>query len=282
MSEQSGGSRSALVVTLITTVGVVLTAVLTFFGLRYQTEAPIRATQTAEARSIALAITQRVLELTPTGAPSFTSTVPPQPTVAPTATSTVPPPTASPPTVVVTVVQPYFTIQNKLRRAIEVSADDVYLGNVAPNREKSFFVTGFPVEVSTRVQRAQNADGQPIGEALSAVFNDLVNVGDTQVVVNKVGDQEYFWPIITNTLDVDCTLVINEGYDDQVDTGVVVPAHAEQQAVGYFKLYDDANVTLKCGDDTYWWGLRPSKTEGTSFSADVEADSGAIEFTVEP
>jgi hypothetical protein len=80
MSENHAESNRSIgiVVAIITAIGVLVAAALTYLGTRYQTDRPISATQTAEARLTALAGFS-----TPTFDPKMMSTVTPTLTSAP-------------------------------------------------------------------------------------------------------------------------------------------------------------------------------------------------------
>jgi hypothetical protein len=109
-----------------------------------------------------------------------------------------------------------------------------------------------------------------------------VNFVDQIIIDNVVEDQPYFAPFITNPTGTDCDVTINKGWKSEFVTHAVVSAKTDNVSFGYYELYTNANVTLDCGGQIYWWGLQPDETNGTSFFGDVEKGTGIIDFTLKP
>lgn len=241
MSRETESSTTKIVVALITTLGIICAALIALYGATYQTEKPIQATQTAEARLAA----------------------PPKPTI------------------IITVVQPYFSVNNKLIRPIAIYVDGSYKGEVDSDSTKSFVTDQFPVTVKWEIVKETTSGGVPIGDNMGGFF-DGVSDRESITVDSRVAEQPYFYPIITNNSDVDCKVIINEGWASENDPPAIVPAHKENVGLGYYKLYSNSNVTLNCDDKFYWWGIRPNEEKGTAFNSKVDADNGTATFVLNP
>jgi hypothetical protein len=169
-----------------------------------------------------------------------------------------------------------FTVHNKLLVPINVDFDigwpqRIEAGNYADLRPNSF-----PVGVSWQVIRQINSSGISIGEPMG---DSITAVGPADWIdVSKLVDGGYyFYPIITNNLDENCEVSINDGLAHEIRP-CIVPARAQSIGVGYYRWYPKSNVTLYCGQERIQEDLPPTVEEGTP-PYDHSAE-GAILITV--
>jgi len=189
--------------------------------------------------------------------------------------------TAQPPTVVVTMNSPKFKINNKLHLPIKISIDGKYAGEVEGKSSKVFLLKSYPAKVSWAIIKMSLPDGLTIGHDMGASF---YNVTDNQEITidNVVGDQQYFYPIITNNTDKNCLITINYSWGSSYTTHASLNAHKKNVAFGYYKLFSTSNVLLNCDGKISWWGLRSDNQGGESFYEKVEKETGSIYFTLNP
>ncbi len=134
-------------------------------------------------------------------------------------------------------------------------------------------------DVRWSVIRPAGAAGQPMGRELGSTVLQ-VKAGSELAIVSQDRDQPYFYPIVSNTSSKDCKVTIDDGWTSESATGLVIPARQQGVALGYYPLYSYSNVTLECGGQFYWWGLRPKEKNQTSLYYQVPKDTGVIEFTM--
>ena len=154
---------------------------------------------------------------------------------------------------------PYAIINNKLELPIKVYVDDIYKGIVEPLSAKTLLLDSYPVNVKWEVDRRKHDGGTSIGDEMSGIFH-RVDSGVLLEVSNVVGNISYFYPILSNETDTDCSISINDGYVSEQIPGILL-AHKSNVVSGYFILYSNSNITLYCGGQIWWWGIRPSQLE---------------------
>lgn len=122
-----------------------------------------------------------------------------------------------------------------------------------------------------------------IGDPMGGPIGKL-NSNREYVIKNVVGDQNYFYPVITNRMDYPCSFSINDGSFVENRPSASIPAQSERVVLGYYRLYINSNITLYCNpsnENTYWWwGLRKDSDNGDSFFDEVEQDTGYIHFVL--
>lgn len=259
------GLISALIVALcgllgttLTVAGAILNTYLSSQAAQASVLLTIQATQTAEARVIA------------TGGPAS----PGPPTPSPGPTEVPPTPTPSPGPAV-------FVVINKLVLPIRISINGAYRGEVGARSLVQFPLDSEPVHVTWEIIKETTAEGQPLGDDMGTTVSGIRR-GAVLTVNNVVGGQAYFYPFISNRTDCDCAVTINRGWRDENVTHAIISAGQDNVGLGYFRLFENSNVTLDCGDERYWWGLASDESAGKSFYDDVEPDTGVIRFTLEP
>ncbi len=180
--------------------------------------------------------------------------------------------TAVPNTVVATAHPPSkATVENQLRVSINVYVNEVYQGQVAAQATGTFSLSSIPATVRFGVIKWKGADGTLYGDDMGGTFSG-VHDGANLVVSNIIGDQFYFFPIMNNNSNLDCNAVVNEGHPTQQPAGGV-NANSQNVGLGYYKWFSDSNVTVYCGGQAWWWGIR--QNSGTAI-ANVASGTGVV------
>ena len=189
--------------------------------------------------------------------------------------------TAQPPTVVVTVNSPKFTVNNRLLLPISISIDEGYVGDVQEQSTKVFVLESYPVKVSWSIVKVSLSNGVVLSDDMGGHFN---GVSDNEIISidNIVGEQPYFYLIVSNKTDKNCSVIINYSWASEFVTHAQVAANKSNVGFGYYKLYSNSNVTLNCEGKVYWWGKRSGEEKGAPFYEKVENDTGRIYFTLNP
>jgi len=257
---------------IIPAASTLLVAVIGFASAVYQTDKPVQLTMAAmTAQSSTLSVlsaqaTQAALPAAATAVPTAPSAgqVEPVAQAAPTAG-------AEP--------GPSVMVSNKLLRPVKIYVGGVYKLDLQPGGFEAVSLGTAPASVRWSVVKQTTAKGLPLGSDMGGTFNN-VKAGDELAIVSKVGGQPYFYPIVSNTSSKDCVVTIDNGWTDEILTGVVIPSRQEDFALGYYPLYSYSNVTLECGGQFYWWGLRPNEKNQAPIYYEVAKDSGVIQFTM--
>jgi len=197
------------------------------------------------------------------------------------ATLTAQPPIIAVTNVAITVDAPKFTVYNRLYLPISIYIDKKYIGEVTGQSSKIFILNSYPVKVDWSIVKVTLSNGAQLGNEMGESFENITN-GSYIVVDNVVGNQLYFFPIISNNTQKNCFVTINESWEDSFVTNATVTAYASNVSIGYFRLYSNSNVFLNCDGQSYWWGLRSGINQGVSFSQNVEVETGVIRFTLNP
>jgi len=258
---------------IIPAASTLLVAVIGFASAIYQTDKPVQLTMvamTAQSSTLSVLAAQATQAALPAAAP----TAPAAGQVAPAAQAA---PTAAPTTGA--RPGPSFLISNKLFRPVKIFVGGVYMLDLEPGGFEAVSLDAVPASVRWSVVKPTTAKGMPLGSDMGGTFGG-VKAGDELAIVSKVDGQLYFYPIVSNTSSKDCVVTIDNGWTDEIVTGVVIPSRQEDYALGYYPLYSYSNVTLECGGQFYWWGQRPNEKNQTSIYYQVPKDTGVIRFTM--
>lgn len=147
-----------------------------------------------------------------------------------------------------------INVRNDLALGVYVYTDDAFRGLIEPGTSMSIEVTSPTTNVSYEVLRPTAADGTPFGTEISATYKD-VPIGSNLSITNVIGVQHFFYPVVVNTMDVDCTATINEGLPSEYKFSWIIPARSGRLGLGYYELSNWSNVTLRCGSWTEWYGI---------------------------
>ncbi len=172
-------------------------------------------------------------------------------------------------------------VQNRLVLPVRIVIAGVLQGEVLPESDATFTLAVSPARLDWETVKETTTSGRGLGDRMAGSLEGIA-VGQIVEITRQAGDQEFFYPRITNRLDLDCEATVNKGWENENITGAVVPANSEAIGLGYFKLFTNSNVTMNCGEQEYWWGLQPQETSTDGFYEDVDPLSGLIELTLEP
>jgi len=248
------GLISAVVVATCGLAGTLLTVLGTAISGYFSTRAvqdplliPLRATQTAEARlDLSSAPVAPIAEWTPPSSPA---------------------PGA-------------FVVANELNLPVRLSINGAPLENLAAGASRSISLGDASARLDWEVVKETTSSGRPIGDDMGGKMEDI-HSGEIINIDNLVADQPYFYLYISNHSADDCEVTVNKGWQDENATDAVVPANSDEIGLGYYKLFEDSNVTLDCDGKESWWGLQPGESRDDSFYDLVQPPSGVIYFILE-
>lgn len=118
-----------------------------------------------------------------------------------------------------------------------------------PRSDMPIPLTSFlPVKVSWNVPRQKISEGGPIGNEMRGPTLYL-SVPSDLLITPIANDGSYFYPIVTNTLNLLCAVTVNKG-----SSGVAKPysidASARSIGLGYYKWFGNSSIVFTCGDRT--------------------------------
>src|ERR1700752_603780 len=172
---------------------------------------------------------------------------------------------------------PKFIIQNFLVLPAKIYIDDEYQGQIASSITKTFLLRSVPAKVRFEMIPALDSNNQPWGESIEGVFFQVDN-GSTLSITNVVGDNFYFYPLLSNYTNQNCEISINDGLYSERRIGTLT-AGQQNVAAGYYKLFSNSNVTLYCGEVTYHWGERSGQIT-TDLQDMVIPNSGVLQLQI--
>lgn len=257
---------------IIPAASTLLVAVIGLASAIYQTDKPVQLTLVAltQQSSTLAVLAAQATQVAQPAAATAAATAPAAPQVASAAQAT---PTAAP------AGGPSIMLSNKLVLPVKIYVGGVYKLDLKPGDLESIALDAVPGSVRWSVVKPTTEKGLPLGADMGGTFNN-VKAGDELTIVSKVGAQPYFYPIVSNTSSKDCDVTVDNGWDSETITGLVIPARQEEVALGYYPLYSYSNVTMECGGQFYWWGLRPNAKNQTPIYYEVPKDTGLIRFTM--
>ncbi len=256
---------------IIPAASALLVALIGLGSAIYQTDKPIQLTAVALT---AQAATQIAAAPTRAPAASAAPTGLPQAQASPLATDLPQDPTSGSPKPGSSVM-----VSNHLALAVKVYLNGIYRLTLEAGGLEALPLENSPVDLRWSVVRTTSGTGQPLGQELGSTSLQ-VKAGSEVAIVSQDGAQLYFYPIVSNTSSKDCKVTIDDGWTSESATGVIIPSRQERVALGYYPLYSYSNVTLECGGQFYWWGLRPKEKNQTPIYYQVPKDTGLIEFTM--
>jgi hypothetical protein len=145
-----------------------------------------------------------------------------------------------------------YHVSNQLAQSIHVYGNDDFEGSVGPGETRTFTrlsVADFPLSVRWEIRKI-GSYGDDMGETIRQV--DRLQ---TVTVDNKIGQSSYFHPVISSALDQQCRISINDATKDEAPAGFI-DAHSKNVTPGYYLWRNDSNVTLYCGGQPMWYGIR--------------------------
>lgn len=259
---------------IIPAASTLLVAVIGLASTIYQTDKPVQLTMaamTAQSSTLSVLAAQatQAVQAAVMAVPTASQPAPAAAQAAPTAT----PATSG------RDGGPSVMVSNKLVRPVKIFVDGALKLDLEPGGLEAVSLGAVPASVRWSVVKLTTDKGLPLGSDMGGTFNN-VKAGDELSIASQAGNQPYFYPIVSNTSSKDCSVTINNGWTDEIITGVVIPSRQEDFALGYYPLFSYSNVTLECGGQFYWWGLRPNEKNQTSIYYQVPKDTGVIRVTM--
>jgi hypothetical protein len=171
-------------------------------------------------------------------------------------------------------------VQNRLVLPVRIVIAGALQGEVPAQSDATFILVSSPSRLDWEVVKETTSSGRGLGDVMSGSVEHEA-AGEVVEITRLAGDQEFFYPRITNHLGVECEVIVNKGWESENITSAVVPENSEGVGLGYFKLFTNSNVTLICDGKEYWWGLQPQETSSDGFYEDIDPESGLLELTLD-
>ena len=168
------------------------------------------------------------------------------------------------------------TVENKLIYSIGVDANGGALGDVPAESSRSFTIA---TPSNTRINfsmRRPTVSGREIGDPIGGYW-DLQNPSSAVrlTVDNVVGTSWYFAPLVTNQTGVPLLMVSNWGLNSENRCNCTVPPTGQVTHLGYYRLYNNSNLTAFRSNSNYTGPYRYFY----DFGSGVMRGSGVAYFT---
>jgi hypothetical protein len=150
-------------------------------------------------------------------------------------------------------------VRNQLATAINVYINGNLTGSVPSGNTVQENVGDLDqLEVSWSVVKVERSDGQPIGDEMGGTFEPISDPPATArfTIDHIVGDQWYFYPLITNNTDVGLLMAVNWELEAENRCNCVVPPNTEDVQIGYYRLYGNTRVVAFRDGSGYTGGYR--------------------------
>jgi len=149
-------------------------------------------------------------------------------------------------------------VTNQLATAINVYVNSSLIGSV-PAGETAGQDIGevSTLEVSWSVVKTETSDGTSIGDDMSGGFDVVSSPSGTirYTVDHIVGNQWYFFPLITNQTNVGLLMAVNWELQAENRCNCVVPPNSERVGIGYYRLFTNTRVVAFRSSTNYSGGF---------------------------
>jgi hypothetical protein len=173
-------------------------------------------------------------------------------------------------------------IQNDLATPVNVYVNGSIIGSV-PARETRQEDVGTldRLNVSWSIVKVETDGGNPLGEDMGGTFETITNPPSTSrfQIDHIVGDQWYFFPLITNQTGTGLLMAVNWELAAETRCNCVVAPNSDDVAIGYYRLYRNTRVvgfqerSNYTGRYIYW-------EYGTQFTSNsIQSGTGIIRLT---
>lgn len=178
------------------------------------------------------------------------------------------------------ILEPAIRMVNHLENPVSIYIDGSYRGRLDADASKFFYVEEFPVEVSFTTIRSTTTAGNSIGDYMTGSWSAVERWESIQIEAT-IASKMFFYPVVTNELETDCTVTVNEGYKAENSPGAVI-GRSKTVQFGYYQLFKNSNILFICKDGkNYWWGDRVGQnSEGTPLYQMLEGRSGILRITL--
>ncbi len=178
------------------------------------------------------------------------------------------------------ILEPAIRIVNHLENPVSIYIDGSYRGRLDADTSKFFYVEEFPLDVAFTTIRSTTTAGNSIGDYMTGSWNAVDRWESIQIEATIAGKM-FFYPVVTNALDTDCSVTVNEGYKAENSPGAAI-GRSKTVQFGYYQLFKNSNILFLCKDGkTYWWGDRVGQNSaGTPLYQMLEGRSGILRITL--
>ena len=177
------------------------------------------------------------------------------------------------------VLEPSIRIVNDIENSASIFINDRYYGIIDAHTSAFFYPDELPAKVSYTVVKSTMTNGRYIGDEMKGSWASVTR-WETLHIDSTIDEDSYFYLIVTNKLNTDCSVILNEGMNSENSPGAVVES-SKSVELGYYKLFKNSNVVLSCDDGTiYWWGERDNQVQGTPLYQLAERTTGILRLTL--
>jgi hypothetical protein len=150
-------------------------------------------------------------------------------------------------------------VRNALTQPVRLRVNGFGQDNLAGGETADFPVNGFPVRIEWTIVKRTRSDGRPIGDTIRGAATVSAD-GDegSLTITSSSGSVPCFNLVINNFTEDTCSVVVNEGWPIQNDPRAEIRPGMTDLNFGYYQLSELSNVTIHCGDRTWFWGVTPA------------------------
>ncbi|MBP6016120.1 MAG: hypothetical protein KA586_05315 [Candidatus Promineofilum sp.] len=170
------------------------------------------------------------------------------------------------------------TIINTLQHDVKIYVGEEYDGEINALSTEVVRLDKEPVDIKFIAEKETLSDGTPIGDDMSGTFYRVFE-GERLRIDYVIDDKYYFYPILNNYSDMDCTVIVNDGHKGEKNAGIIRAGRSNVH-IGYYRWYRDSNVTFYCGEQHWWWGKRNGEGSNSMNDLIVSEDASVI-FTLD-
>lgn len=170
-------------------------------------------------------------------------------------------------------------VTNKLNRSITISVNGKVVGGVPAYETRYVEAQVASLKLSFTVDQPV-LSGRTLGDTMSGVFSEVSSPSGTYnyTVWNKIGENYFFAPLITNRTNVAVEIMTNGGLRSENRCDCTAPAYSTRVASGYYQLFSNSNLRLYRSGSGYSGSYRYWGTDATPLHTLVDAESGVREF----
>ena len=175
-----------------------------------------------------------------------------------------------------------ITIHNQLKQPVTIVIDGKDEADLPAERIKTYRISSFPVEVAWTVINVQTTTGNVLGDYMGGRF-PVADNSEPIIIDNIVKANTYFYPVVTNNTNKNCSLIIDYALVTAKSGNAIVKPHTTSP-LGYYQLHDRSNIFFTCDDKTYYWSYKPSpvltRTGDERLKEEIISSSGFLQLVI--
>ena len=174
--------------------------------------------------------------------------------------------------------QQQFTlaITNQLIATVQVSVQGQSIGTLPAQSTRQATIASAPgVEVTFEVVEPRLGN-RVLGDRMSGRWSLVAPTGTVTLTIdNRIGDQWYFAPVVTNLSGTSLLMAVNFGLQSENRCQCTVPVGGQRVFLGYYRLWSNSMVHAFANGSDYTGPYRYFY----SFANQIPRGSGVLDFT---